>query len=252
MDFFTELDFPKLEIPHDLNWFSSPQQNETDKIMEISPLEGFFEFDWQTQLPYQNKRLCFNEFPDLENFNFDFNLPSLDEYFAVHEPKPLNIVVPPWGHCNRECGIGETSGKIGGGFGTSVKKEVENEELSTPVASGSKKKRSIALEFDEIKKHFGLPITEAAKEMNVGLTLLKRRCRELNITRWPHRKLKSLKLLIDNVKEMGLANEVVMLEKHKMMLERLPGMELNEETKKLRQACFKANYKRRRCLASQS
>lgn len=44
-----------------------------------------------------------------------------------------------------------------------------------------------------------MPITQAAKELNVGLTFLKKRCRELGIRRWPHRKLMSLQTLINNV-----------------------------------------------------
>lgn len=52
------------------------------------------------------------------------------------------------------------------------------------------------------------------------------------------------------MQKMGLADEVVKLEKHKKMLEKLPGIELNEEIKRLRQACFKANYKRRRLIGS--
>jgi hypothetical protein len=51
------------------------------------------------------------------------------------------------------------------------------------------------------------------------------------------------------MQEMGLANEVAMMEKKKRMLEKLPEMELNEEIKKLRQACFKAKYKKRRLIA---
>ncbi|TKY74080.1 RKD4 protein [Spatholobus suberectus] len=250
MGFISEHDFPNFEIiPHGFDsWFY-----ETDEIMEISPLEGFSEHDWTQQLPYSSKQLCFNEFPDIENFNFDFSLPPLGEY--LEDQKPLNIAVPERGHCNRERGFGDDLVAIEKGFASCVKKEVENHArpLPLPLPSSSRKnKRSSALEFDEIKNHFNVPITEAAKQMNVGLTLLKRRCRELNIMRWPHRKLKSLQLLIDNVKELGLANEVAMLEKHKMTLERLPGLELSEETKKLRQACFKANYKRRRCLALQA
>lgn len=61
-------------------------------------------------------------------------------------------------------------------------------------------KRCSELELDDIQKCFDLPIKEAAKELHVGVTRLKRRCRELNITRWPHRKFKSLKYLISNVK----------------------------------------------------
>lgn len=47
---------------------------------------------------------------------------------------------------------------------------------------------------------------------------------------------------------MGLTNEIMMLEEHKRILEVKPDMELTEKTKKLRQACFKANYKKRRYL----
>ncbi|CAN4089548.1 unnamed protein product [Withania somnifera] len=107
-------------------------------------------------------------------------------------------------------------------------------------------KKSDMLELEEIQRCFYLPITEAAKKLRVGLTVLKKRCRELNIMRWPHRKIKSLQTLIHSVKEMGLSSEVEMLEEHQRMLERVPEMELTERTKKLRQACFKANYKKRR------
>lgn len=68
------------------------------------------------------------------------------------------------------------------------------------VISNRRMRRSGALQLEEIQKYFDLPITKAAKELNVGLTVLKKRCRELNISRWPHRKIKSLKSLIHNVK----------------------------------------------------
>jgi hypothetical protein len=37
-----------------------------------------------------------------------------------------------------------------------------------------------------------MPIKQAAQELNMGLTVLKKRCRELDIPRWPHCKVKSL------------------------------------------------------------
>lgn len=52
------------------------------------------------------------------------------------------------------------------------------------------------------------------------------------------------------MQELGLTTEIGVLEEHKRMLEKLPELELTERTKKLRQACFKANYKRRRSLAT--
>lgn len=183
------------------------------RILDISPWDGLFDVDWEPKLPYKSNQLCFNELPDLENFDSgDFDLPPLDENFVV-EQKPLNMVVPKPDLFKNESlrGVGfgvEASVAIGRGFETRVKKEKENHEVMMPLpissSSSTRKNKSSTLEFEEIKKHFGVPITEAAKEMNVGLTLLKRRCRELNIMRWPHRKLKSLKLLIDNVKVVSM------------------------------------------------
>ncbi|KAG8051657.1 hypothetical protein GUJ93_ZPchr0001g30852 [Zizania palustris] len=142
--------------------------------------------------------------------------------------------------------------------------------------------------FEDLRRYFYMPITRAAREMNVGLTVLKKRCRELGVARWPHRKMKSLKSLILNVQacthipfnsrinrpcaamhghvyfdacmvrtcvqEMGstglsaaaMRQELAALEKCCAMMEQNPAVELTERTKKLRQACFKENYKRRR------
>ena len=54
------------------------------------------------------------------------------------------------------------------------------------------------LSSQQVSQCFCMPIKQAAEELNVGLTLLKRQCRELGIPRWPHRKLKSLETLIKN------------------------------------------------------
>jgi hypothetical protein len=218
--------------------------------MDISPFDDFpFDIDWAT---YQSNKLYINEFNDLENFNFNFNLPNLDENLET-EQKPTNVVVLPELVNNNEKGenvcqsaFSELSEEVGNGFVSVVKKEmkwvdqdmpfeenhfsaaeigfvetsakhgnefvnfvkkekeVKNQEFpkSLTLASSSviRKKKSCSLQFDEIKEHFDVPITMAAKKMNVGVTLLKKRCRELNINRWPHRKLKSLMLLIEHLK----------------------------------------------------
>ena len=52
---------------------------------------------------------------------------------------------------------------------------------------------------ETISEYFYMPISQAARELNVGLTHLKKRCRDLGIQRWPHRKLMSLQTLIKNV-----------------------------------------------------
>jgi benzoyl-CoA reductase/2-hydroxyglutaryl-CoA dehydratase subunit BcrC/BadD/HgdB len=45
-----------------------------------------------------------------------------------------------------------------------------------------------------------------------------------------------------------VANAVKELEEQKKLMEEMPGTELAERTKRLRQACFKANYKKRRLI----
>ncbi|KAL0416628.1 UNVERIFIED_CONTAM: protein RKD2 [Sesamum latifolium] len=106
-----------------------------------------------------------------------------------------------------------------------------------------------------ISQYFYMPITQAARELNVGLTLLKKRCRELGIRRWPHRKLMSLQTLIKNVQELGkeegegkLKESIQILEKQKKLMEEIPDLQLEDKTKRLRQACFKANYKKRKLM----
>ncbi|XP_077229798.1 protein RKD1-like [Tasmannia lanceolata] len=145
---------------------------------------------------------------------------------------------------------------------TEIKKEgarCSRDEEKTMDGNCNGRSRSNPIEFDEISRYFYVPITQAAKQMNIGLTVLKKRCRELGIKRWPHRKMKSLKSLIHNFQELGsscghsgdirLIREIERLEEQKRLMEKLPEMQLTEDTKKLRQACFKANYKKRRMVA---
>ncbi|CAA0820841.1 Protein RKD1 [Striga hermonthica] len=127
------------------------------------------------------------------------------------------------------------------------------------------------LSRETISQYFYMPITRAARELNVGLTLLKKRCRELGIRRWPHRKLISLQTLIKNVeanysspslkktKEYGkeglseegkLREHLQILEQEKRLLEEIPDMEMEDTTKRLRQAFFKANYKKRKLMGT--
>lgn len=48
--------------------------------------------------------------------------------------------------------------------------------------------------------------------------------------------------------EPKLKDAIELLEREKKMMEELPDMQLEDNTKKLRQACFKANYKKRRLI----
>ncbi|RZC08321.1 Protein RKD1, partial [Glycine soja] len=109
-----------------------------------------------------------------------------------------------------------------------------------------------------VSQYFYMPISKAARELNVGLTHLKKRCRELGIQRWPHRKLMSLQTLIKNIQEQGEAEghendeklraAIEMLKREKRKVEEMPDLELEDNTRRLRQACFKANYKKRKLV----
>ncbi|XP_052180671.1 protein RKD1 [Diospyros lotus] len=179
---------------------------------------------------------------------WDFTFPSFNEGTAIMDSNKL-LLSP----------VGESFDSLNsfGRINTDFSAELMGSFTSSRAEEEAKrpnigKPKSGALELHEIQKYFDVPITKAAKELKVGLTVLKKRCRELNIMRWPHRKIKSLNSLIHNVKKLGLTTEVEMLEEHRRMLEKLPELELTERTKKLRQACFKANYKKRRSLSGLS
>ncbi|KAG9154744.1 hypothetical protein Leryth_014238 [Lithospermum erythrorhizon] len=137
--------------------------------------------------------------------------------------------------------------------GENIKKEMDKPQREERNSSSKHLSREI------IAQYFYMPITQAAKQLNIGLTLLKKRCRELGIRRWPHRKLASLETLIKNVHELSkderegaeqkLREAIEILEREKKLMEELPDMQLMEKTKRLRQACFKANYKKRKVMS---
>lgn len=51
----------------------------------------------------------------------------------------------------------------------------------------------------DLQPFFRMPISNAARELNVGVTVLKKTCRSLGVSRWPYRKLHSMRKLIDSV-----------------------------------------------------
>ncbi|KAJ4955503.1 hypothetical protein NE237_012286 [Protea cynaroides] len=195
--------------------------------------------------PLPNSNLEYQDFDDFDWFDQCF--PSNSDSSGMinaNEPQPPPIQQMISNHSIRD----GSSEKL-------TDRESVGSSCSRTANQDGKRKcsirpKSIEIDLDEIKKHFNVPITKAAREMRVGLTVLKKRCRELNINRWPHRKIKSLASLIENVKELGLTGEVEKLEEHIRLMEKLPEIELTEETKKLRQTCFKAKYKSRRSLAA--
>ncbi|KAL4561511.1 hypothetical protein LXL04_033678 [Taraxacum kok-saghyz] len=70
--------------------------------------------------------------------------------------------------------------------------------------------------------------------------------------------LPAFKLSFNNVQELGkssgeradgkLREAILILERERKKMEEIPYLKLEHNTKKLRQACFKANYKKRRTM----
>lgn len=108
----------------------------------------------------------------------------------------------------------------------------------------------------DLVKYFDVPITEASKRLKVGLTVLKRKCREFGIPRWPHRKIKSLNSLIQNLQEeakiqeredqlaaMAVMKRTRILETERQRIEKKPGTEIHKDTKRFRQDIFKRRHR---------
>ena len=129
-----------------------------------------------------------------------------------------------------------------------------------PTRRGS---QPLHLSLDQIQECFGMPIVDAAARLGVGLTVLKKLCRQYGVPRWPHRKMKSLECLISNIEaiaandpEQKLAAETnstvnELRTQHQIMLSD-PGAAMEERTRRLRQAFFKASYKHRHASARAS
>ncbi|KAK4262002.1 hypothetical protein QN277_027619 [Acacia crassicarpa] len=132
-----------------------------------------------------------------------------------------------------------------------------------------KKKRAASkdvasISLADLVKYFDVPIVEASRNLKVGLTVLKRKCREFGIPRWPHRKIKSLDNLIHDLQEVAENEEMEndasvtavtkrqkMLECEKEIIERKPSLDIQRETKRFRQDVFKRRH-RARAMTKQS
>ncbi|KAL5817895.1 hypothetical protein ACOSQ3_026273 [Xanthoceras sorbifolium] len=244
-----ELVWPKYEL-EEQDLFSSITQL---PYPDFSIANGFPSLDWQNGLPIQES--FFDGIPLMES------VPDPDRSCALMDVVPTpNLIQGDVFWDDFYCPVFEPekppmllceSGEITSEESmTKSKVKRDNKE--------EKRSNSKMLSRSTICSYFYLPISQAAKELNVGLTFLKKRCRELGIRRWPHRKLMSLQALIKNLheyeREKGedsegkLRESIEILERERKMIEEIPDMEMEDETKRLRQACFKANYKKRKFM----
>lgn len=56
------------------------------------------------------------------------------------------------------------------------------------------------ISLQELQQYFHLPEALACKQLGVGLTVFKRRCRTHSVTRWPFRKTQRLFLALQRLK----------------------------------------------------
>ena len=55
--------------------------------------------------------------------------------------------------------------------------------------------------LSELSYYFQYPINEAAEKLGICATVLKKICRKNGVSRWPHRKIKSIDSMIDSLKD---------------------------------------------------
>ncbi|CAI5481153.1 unnamed protein product [Closterium sp. Yama58-4] len=152
-------------------------------------------------------------------------------------------------------GVGSGAAGVGSGGGSEAVGGTAAIDGVLRRSLRSSSERLNEMQLDELSQYFRMSIQNAARVLGVGLTVLKKRCRELGIQRWPHRKLKSLDNLIENMKEIHgpmAAETVEQLEAKKELLGKDPKQGLDPRIKTLRQVCFKASYKRRKAHTGSS
>ncbi|CAD5317200.1 unnamed protein product [Arabidopsis thaliana] len=216
-------------------------------------------FDWEEDL------LALQENSGSQAFPFTTTSLPLPDLEPLSEDVLNSYSSASWNETEQNRGDGASSEKKreNGTVKETTKKRKINERhrehsvrIISDITTYTTSSAPTTLSKETVSRYFYMPITQAAIALNVGLTLLKRRCRELGIRRWPHRKLMSLNTLISNVKELQkmegeenaekLQDALEMLEKEKRTIEDLPDLEFKDKTKRLRQACFKANHKRKK------
>ncbi|WIA15380.1 hypothetical protein OEZ85_002042 [Tetradesmus obliquus] len=119
--------------------------------------------------------------------------------------------------------------------------------------SSSPCQSSHGVTLEMLRKVYDLPISKAASSLGVGVTVLKRICRDMHISRWPYRKRQSLHKLMATVQAYGCSSgqpqaaQSVCQQLQAFLDELLedPDREMEARIKKLRQATFKQEYKSR-------
>lgn len=95
--------------------------------------------------------------------------------------------------------------------------------------------------YEELRKHFYLPLTEAAKHSGVSSTVFKKICRKNGIRKWPHRKLKSLQSKILDLQSRIASNQGAQETELKRRLDELKCLDTTNDTNQVVGQLFSLN-----------
>ncbi|XP_073053934.1 uncharacterized protein [Primulina eburnea] len=79
--------------------------------------------------------------------------------------------------------------------------EEESDVRLTKNYIAAQRERAGKLKLRDLAEYFHLPISAASKEMNICASAIKKICRKEGLSRWPHRKIKSIKSQISKKKK---------------------------------------------------
>ncbi|XP_061336995.1 uncharacterized protein LOC133284058 [Gastrolobium bilobum] len=72
-----------------------------------------------------------------------------------------------------------------------TEQEADNERApKLPISA--QRERAAKMQLSDVSDYFHLPIDEAARQLNLSTTVVKKICRKAGLARWPHRKIKSV------------------------------------------------------------
>ncbi|KAF5735169.1 hypothetical protein HS088_TW15G00669 [Tripterygium wilfordii] len=95
-----------------------------------------------------------------------------------------------------------TSPSINSGVGQAEQAERRNASTSRVPKStlAAQRERAKKMKLKDLKDVFHLPINKASAKVDLCPTVVKKICRREGLTRWPHRKIKSIEKQIENYK----------------------------------------------------
>lgn len=164
-----------------------------DNVQSYNLPQMNFSFDNNVTMPVQNLQPL--QLQQLINLEQQLNyLQSLSQNFSVPSHKDLNVMPT----VNQEVSHVENASA-----GHSATGPSSSSSTASKGSKGSKGRSRQAIHFslEEISQYFSLPVTQAAKELGVCTTVLKKVCRRHGINRWPQRKLTSLNKSLKNIQE---------------------------------------------------